>query len=42
MTNGDTRRVLTTRRDASMVFEFSAFGGVFKFQLGFRTMPVPA
>jgi beta-lactamase superfamily II metal-dependent hydrolase len=41
MQNGETRRVLTTRRDASMMFEFRPLDR-FRFWIGFRTMPVAA
>jgi beta-lactamase superfamily II metal-dependent hydrolase len=38
MQNGETRRVLTTRRDASMMFELPPLDR-FRFWIGFRTMP---
>jgi beta-lactamase superfamily II metal-dependent hydrolase len=41
MDKGDTRRVLTTRRDASMMFEFQPLDR-FRFWIGFRTMPAAA
>ncbi len=41
MENGAMRRVLTTRRDASMMFEFPPLSR-FRFWIGFRTMPVAA